>query len=401
MTDDTRASFNTIRTDHTGGLIRPQWLRDLYDRYYEGAVSLEEVRAGQDVAVREVIARQEDLGFAVVNDGEFRRIGGFQESFGGAVTGFDALPPDVHRSLQAVPSSRREARPASGRIETGLPAPRGQGRAIVNRLPVKERLKLVKNIILDEYRLASAVSSNPVKVTLIGPDRISQRFEHESSHDVYTDMDEFMEDVIAIERQMIAEVVAAGCRYVQIDEPGYTAYVDQPLLAQMRARGEDPLANLQRSIRADNAVIAGFPGVTFGVHICRGGSGGRGGAGPHREGSYDSIAERVFSQLNFDRYLLEYDSEAAGTFEAIRFFPKGKTAVLGLLSNNGQVVESADYLKRRLEEASQFLPLAQLAICPRCGMRDVTEEVQWAKLAMIQKVAHETWANDVAAQVPQ
>jgi 5-methyltetrahydropteroyltriglutamate--homocysteine methyltransferase len=298
------------------------------------------------------------------------------------------------RRASAGPSLlQRERRSESGRIETGLPAERGQGRAIVNRLPVKERLKLVKNVILEEYRLASAMSTKPVKVTLIGADRISQRFTHESSLDVYADMDEFMADVIAIEREMIAEVVAAGCRYVQLDEPGYTAYVDQPLLAQMRARGEDPARNLQRSIDADNAIIAGFPGVTFGVHVCRGGSGGRGGAGPHREGSYDEIAERLFSQLDFDRFLLEYDSAAAGTFEAIRFFPRDKTVVLGLVSNNGDEVESEDYLKRRLDEASHYLPLEQLAICPRCGMRELTEYTQWAKFAVIHDVARQTWGE--------
>jgi 5-methyltetrahydropteroyltriglutamate--homocysteine methyltransferase len=192
---------------------------------------------------------------------------------------------------------------------------------------------------------------------------------------------------------MIAEVVTAGCRYVQIDEPGFTAYVDPPLLAQMRARGENPIENLERSIRADNSIMAGFPGVTFGVHICRGGSGGRGGAGAHREGSYDAIAERLFTQLACDRLLLEYDSEAAGSFDAIRFVPQEKTAVLGLVSNNGQAVESADYLMRRVEEASQFLPIEQLALCPRCGLRSLDEDVQWAKLEVIQQVAGQVWGN--------
>jgi 5-methyltetrahydropteroyltriglutamate--homocysteine methyltransferase len=204
-------------------------------------------------------------------------------------------------------------------------------------------------------------------------------------------MDAFMDDVVAIERQMIAEVVAAGCRYVQIDEPGFTAYVDPPILAQMRARGEDPMANLERSIRADNAIIAGFPGVTFGVHICRGGSGGRGGAGAHREGTYDAVAEPLFGQLACDRFLLEYDSDAAGTFDAIRFIPKDKMAVLGLLSNHGPEIETADYLKRRLDEASQFLPLDQVALCPRCGMRGAGEAAQWAKFEVMQEVAHEIW----------
>jgi methionine synthase II (cobalamin-independent) len=384
------SDLKTIRTDHAGALRRPEWLNDLYERAGEGNASPDEVSAGQERAVREVIEKQEALGMPVVTDGEFCRIGGFQESFGGAVSGFDA-EPYVYRRRAGQATASASARPGESpkRIETGLSGP---GTAIYNRLPVKERLLLVRNLIAEEYVRASAVASVPVKVTLIGPDRISQRFEYENSRDVYPGMDAFLEDVIAIERQMISEAVAAGCRYIQIDEPGYTAYVDPPLLQQMRERGEDPSANLERSIRADNAVIAGFPGVTFGVHICRGNSGGRGGAGWHREGSYDGIAEELFSQLKFDRFLLEYDSEQAGSFEALRYFPKGRVAVLGLLSNHGEV-ETPEYLHKRLEEALRFIDLDQVALCPRCGFGSADEETQWGKFAVMQRVAAEVWSS--------
>jgi 5-methyltetrahydropteroyltriglutamate--homocysteine methyltransferase len=380
--------LDRVRTDHTGALRRPEWLNDLYLRLGEGEASQDEVREGQLRAVGEVIARQEALGLPVVTDGEFCRIGGFQESFGGAVSGFDALPYVYRRRAeQATASAGAQAGETPRRIETGLSGP---GTAIYNRLPVKERLTLTRNLIAEEYRRASAIAKAPVKVTLIGPDRISQRFEYENSRHVYRDMDAFLEDVIAIERQMIAEAVAAGCRYVQIDEPGYTAYVDPPLLAQMRERGEDPMVNLERSIRADNAIIADFPGVTFGVHICRGNSGGRGGAGWHREGTYDEIAERLFAGLKFDRFLLEYDSEQAGTFEALRYFPKDRVAVLGLISNHGEV-ETAEYLRRRLEEASRYVSLDQVALCPRCAFGSADEAVQWGKFAVMQEAAGEVW----------
>jgi 5-methyltetrahydropteroyltriglutamate--homocysteine methyltransferase len=395
MAAPSRSSLNAVRTDHTGGLHHPAGLEALYRRLAEGSVSQEELHAGQDRAVREVIARQEAIGLPVVNDGEFRRLLGFQDSFGGAVSGFDALPYGSQQAVsQAATDSARlrgEGSTASHRIETGLAAAAGQGRAIYNRLPVNKRLELVNNLILDEYERASAVATKPVKVTLIGPDRISQRFAYEQSRDVYPDMDAFLADVIAIQRRMIAGVVAAGCRYVQIDEPGFTAYVDPPLLGQMRSRGEDPMANLERSIAADNAIIADFPEVTFAVHICRGGGGGRGGPGAHREGSYDAIAERIFGGLDFDRFLLEYDTEAAGSFDAIRFIRPGKVAVLGLASNNGNEVEQPDYLKRRIDEASAFLPLEQLAVCPRCGLRNLDEDVQWAKLETLQRVAEDVW----------
>jgi 5-methyltetrahydropteroyltriglutamate--homocysteine methyltransferase len=149
---------------------------------------------------------------------------------------------------------------------------------------------------------------------------------------------------------------------------------------------------MTRSIKADNALIAGFPDVTFAVHICRGNSGGRGGPGWHREGTYDAIAEQLFSELNFDRFLLEYDSEAAGSFDALRFMPSDKVAVMGLVSNHGEV-EPAAYLEELLDEVSRILPLDQLALCPRCGMGSAqNEEQQWGKLRVIQEVAEEVWA---------
>jgi 5-methyltetrahydropteroyltriglutamate--homocysteine methyltransferase len=382
--------FHTVRSDHTGALRMPDWLRDQYVEHYDGRIDDAALRESQTRGVAEVIRRQEEIGLPVVTDGEFLRFAGFQQSFGGAVSGFDAQPyVPRRRSRSELPGVAVADPAAPHRIETGVSGP---GTAIYNRLPVKHRLRLEHNLLADEYALASGVASHPVKLTLTGPDRISQRFEYETSRQVYADMDAFLADVVDIERSMIAEVVAAGCRYIQIDEPGYTAYVDPPLLERMRARGEDPRQNITRSIKADNALIADFPDVTFAVHICRGNSGGRGGPGWHREGTYDAIAEQLFSELNFDRFLLEYDSEAAGTFDALRFMPSNKVAVMGLVSNHGEV-ESAAYLKQRLDDAAQILPLEQLALCPRCGMGAArNEEQQWGKLRVIQEVAEEVWA---------
>ena len=273
--------FHSVRSDHTGALRTPDWLRDLYVEHHAGNVDAAELRTGQVRAVGEVLRRQEQIGLPVVTDGELLRFAGFQQSFGGAVEGFDALPYVPRRRAASSSNSGGQQQTAIAsphRVESGVSGP---GTAIYNRLPVKHRLKLVRNLLAEEYALSSSLATHPVKLTLIGPDRISQRFEYESSRDVYADMDAFLADVIDIERQMIAEVVAAGCRYIQIDEPGYTAYVDPPLVERMHARGEDPRENMQRSIRADNAVIADFPDVTFAVHICRGNGGGRGGPGWH------------------------------------------------------------------------------------------------------------------------
>jgi 5-methyltetrahydropteroyltriglutamate--homocysteine methyltransferase len=385
------ASLKRIRVDHVGSLPRPAWLREIQARYEEGKVSAEELEAEQRRAIGAVLAKQQEIGLPVVTDGEFTRHN-FQESFGGAVSGFDAPParyaqPALQEPVVAAPAAGGEALPTV-RAPSGMSEP---GPAIVHRRPVVERLRLARNIILEEYQRAASICRTPVKVTLTGPDRISQRFAYEDSSDVYRDMDEFLADVVAIERQMIAETVAAGCRYILIDEPGYTAYVDGPSLEMMRARGEDPDQNLTRSIAADNALTRGFDGVTFAIHICRGAGGGRGGTWFHREGSYDAIAERLYSGLEYDRFLLEYDSDAAGGFESLRYMPAGKLAVLGLVSNHGDV-ETKDYLKRRLDEASAFVNLDHAALCPRCGFAGARDEEKvWGKLALIREVAAEVW----------
>jgi 5-methyltetrahydropteroyltriglutamate--homocysteine methyltransferase len=215
-------------------------------------------------------------------------------------------------------------------------------------------------------------------------------------------MDAFMADVVAIIRQIIAGLVEAGCRYIQIDAPGYTAYVDKVSLDRMRSRGEDPDKNMARSIAADNAVIAGFDGVTFGIHLCKGNprtiDPATGNVMPqwHREGHYDAIAERLFSQLKHDRILLEYDDERSGSFAPLRYVPRGKIAVLGLVTTKRADLESLDLLRRRLGEATQHLPADQLALSPQCGFGgldsiSIPEEDQWRKFERILETSRLVW----------
>ncbi|MPZ21749.1 MAG: hypothetical protein GEV06_28260 [Luteitalea sp.] len=241
-----------------------------------------------------------------------------------------------------------------------------------------------------------------MKVTLLSPDRICQRFAWEKSKAVYPDMDAFVADVVAIEREMITQLVEAGCRYIQIDAPSYTAYVDQVSLDRMHANGEDPAENLARSIRADNAVIQGFDGVTFGIHLCKGNprtidpETGKVVPQWHREGHYDVIAEQVFGGLNHDRILLEYDDERSGSFEPLRFVPKGKIAVLGLVTTKRSDLEPLDTLRKRLDEATRYLPLDQLALSPQCGFGGLAhvvmpEDDMWRKFERIVETARLTW----------
>jgi 5-methyltetrahydropteroyltriglutamate--homocysteine methyltransferase len=237
------------------------------------------------------------------------------------------------------------------------------------------------------------MTRKPVKVSLIGPDRIQQRFDFQNSRQIYGSVEAFLDDVVAIQRRMIQELAKAGCRYVHIDEPGYTAYVDEPSMEAMKKRGEDPMENFTRSLKANARLVQGFPGVTFGIHLCRGNQRSMW----HREGSYDAIAERLFNELPYQRFLLEYDSPRAGSFAPLRFVPKDKVVVLGLVSTKVARLESIDELARRVEEAAKFIPLERLAISPQCGFGSdvvgnlVSEDDQRRKLERVVEVARRVW----------
>jgi 5-methyltetrahydropteroyltriglutamate--homocysteine methyltransferase len=382
-----------LRIDHIGSLVRPAKLKEAFALYDRGHLSREQLGLTQEDAIREVIVGQEAHGFPVVTDGEFRRHS-FQESFSEAVSGFD-VPKNIgvyyeQRQLNQNPLERAE----QNFDETGP--------AIVTRRPAVERLKLLRNIPLEEFRFAQSVAKKPVKVTLIGPDRVAQRFKWEASMDVYKGLDDFVEHIVAIQRQMISELVEADCKYIQIDAPGYTAYVDRVSLDRMRSRGENPERNLQRSIDADNAVIDGFPGVTFGIHVCRGNARtidpktGKLVPQWHREGHYDAIAERLFTSLKHHRLLLEYDSDRAGSFEPLRMVPKDKIVVLGLVTTKSSDLEPIDELKRRIDQASRYIPLEQLALSPQCGFGGIdskmmSEDEMWRKLDRIVETAAQIW----------
>jgi 5-methyltetrahydropteroyltriglutamate--homocysteine methyltransferase len=374
-----------IRTDVVGSLLRPVAAREARVAFDEGKLSSEALRAIEDDAVRDAVRLQEDLGLDVVTDGEMRRLN-FQDSFGASVIGYD-----TERSTLKVYEQRIEGAAPGRRWD--IPTMSHAGTAVAHRRPAKSRLTLQHNVPLDEYLFVREIAERPAKVSLIGPDRISQRFEYESSTSVYRDMDAFLADVVAIERQIVTSLVDAGCRYVHIDAPGFTAYVDEPSLQQMRARGEDPERNLDRSLKAEAAVIADYPGIVFGIHLCRGNQRSMW----HREGTYDAIAERLFNELPHQRFLLEYDSPRAGSFAPLRFVPKGRVVVLGLVSSKVPELESTDALKRRIDEASRFVPLEQLAISPQCGFASdvignlLSPDDQKRKLERVVAVARQVW----------
>ncbi len=394
---DESSSLAALRIDQVGGLVGPADLREATRRFEAGEIGADALRAAEDAAIEAVLRRQEEIGLPILSDGELRRKN-FQESFALAVSGYDtgadAVTGAAYRqgSINRAPSARAEQ-------DFGAAGP-----PVFTRRPVVEPLRLIRNVALEEYAFSSRHAATPVKVALMSPDRISQRYAWEDSLDVYPDMDAFVADVVAIGREMIQQLIDAGCRYIQIDAPGYTAYVDEVSLERMRARGEDPEENLARSIRADNAMVEGFDGVTFGLHICKGNARtldpatGRVVRQWHREGAYDAIAERLFSELTHDRLLLEYDDERSGGFEPLRFVRKGTVAVLGLVSTKTHEAEAAAALKARIAEAERHLPLDQLALSPQCGFGgmdpihpQISEEEQWRKFDRIVETARDVW----------
>jgi 5-methyltetrahydropteroyltriglutamate--homocysteine methyltransferase len=361
-----------LRVDQVGSLLRPANLKTLYHEVDQGLAKEAELAAATRRAVAGVIEEQEGRGIRPIVDGEFWRRG-FQETFGNSVDGYAPRSAEVDQS----------AGPA-GQISEAV---------YVRRQPVSSRLTLSGNVLLDEYLADRELTDQPLKVTLTGPERLTQRFDLEHSGSTYDGFEDFMADVVRIEREMIGQVIEAGCPYVQIDEPAYTAYVDPTSLEWMKERHWDPAGGLERAIAADNALIHGFDGVTFGLHICRGNAGGHW----HREGAYDAIAEQLFDGLEYRRLLLEYDTERAGGFEPLRFVRKGTVAVLGLVSTKTGVLEDREVLLSRIEEASKFLPVEQIALSPQCGFASgltgnpLTEDEQWRKLELVRDVAAEVW----------
>jgi 5-methyltetrahydropteroyltriglutamate--homocysteine methyltransferase len=379
-----RTELLGLRVDQVGSLLRPAALIDAFLSCAKGDITRSALDMLVEQAVRDVVAKQQAIGFPVVTDGEYGRIN-WHVSFS-QIEGW-ALDEASWRSFLANPAMRHEHERAN---TLG-------GDAVQSyRTPATARLRLLSNFPLREYRRVAGLTSAPAKAMLMGPDRVSQMCDVPASKPVYDSADAFLADVVAVQSRMVGELVEAGCPYLQLDEPSYTGYVDRATLERMRARGEDPMANLRRAIAASNAVIAGHAGkAVFGIHICRGNRASMW----HREGTYDGIAEELFSTLRFDRLLLEYDTARAGGFEPLRFVPKGKTVVLGLVTSKTGALESRDELKRRIDEASKFVDIDQLCLSPQCGFASteegniLAEEEQWAKLRMIVELADEIWGR--------
>lgn len=374
--------LRTCRTDQVGSLLRPAELIDAFLAHGRGELPADDLKAKQDEAIRRVIAEQERHGLPILSDGEYRRLN-WQVSFW-QIEGWEQWSGSWAATL-ANPSLRGEHEQANTKADNAV---------VTYGVPATGKLRLIDSFPLQEWKFASSCTDRPVKAMIMGPDRVAQMCHIEESAPHYHSRQEFLDDVVAIHHQMVTGLVDAGCPYVQLDEPSYTGYVDPDSLDHMAARGQDPLANLNAAIDASNGAIDGLAGrAVFGLHICRGNRASMW----HREGHYDAIAETVFGRLRFDRLLLEYDTERAGGFEPLRYVPKDTMVVLGLVTTKTGHVETVDGLLARIEEATKFIDVNQLAISPQCGFasgisgNDLTHDEQWQKLDVIQQVAEQVW----------
>jgi 5-methyltetrahydropteroyltriglutamate--homocysteine methyltransferase len=361
------------RADHIGSLLRPAELLQARNTNSDTA----QLRALEDKHILRVIERQKDLGFKIFTDGELRR-GNFMSDFNDAVEGIDEGVA-VARTWQTGtgPSSRPSMVPGT----------------------VVGKIKQTRRLTGHEFAFVKQHSPGDVKVTLPTVNQFPAIYYKKGISDkVYPTYCDFLQDIVPIIKAEIAALVSEGAQYVQIDAPRYSYYIDPKWRSYVKTEMDvDPDQALDEAIRTDNACLEGAkrPGTILAIHLCRGNNRSQW----YAEGGYDAIAEKLFGRLNVDAFLLEYESERAGTFEPLRFVPRGKTVVLGLVSSKLAELESEDQLARRIEEASKYVPLENLAISPQCGFAStmegnlLTEDQQWQKLKLVIDTARRVWGT--------
>jgi 5-methyltetrahydropteroyltriglutamate--homocysteine methyltransferase len=369
--------MRTYRADHVGSLLRP---KELLDARRDPDVTHQQLAAIEDRHILEVLDRQKKIGLKIFTDGELRRTG-FMSDFYESVDGLDR-DVELDRAWKGAPTGVGAAR--------GVGAPGG---AVVGKL------RQTKRLTKDEVDFLKRHAPGDIKMTLPTANQFPAiAYKKGISERAYPTYSEFLWDIVPIMRSEIQALVSEGVKYIQIDAPRYTYYIDPKWRRHVQEEmGVDPEKALDEAIRVDNACLEGLAreGVTLAIHLCRGNNRSQW----YAEGGYDPIAERLFNQLNVDLFLLEYESERAGTFEALRFVPKSKSVVLGLVSSKIAQLETEDHLLRRIDEASRYVPLENLALSPQCGFAStmegnlLTEEEQWRKLQLVVETAQKVWKD--------
>jgi 5-methyltetrahydropteroyltriglutamate--homocysteine methyltransferase len=361
-----------FRADHVGSLLRPVPLREARAAHAAGTVSAEALREVEDRFIRDVIDQQKAVGLKAVTDGEYRR----------AFWHFDFLAKlggvEMYESDQ------------------GIQFKGGQTKAY--GLKVTDRIHYAGHPFVRDFGFVRDNAQGAVpKITIPSPSVLHFRGGRRAvdTH-TYPEMDGFFADLGAAYHDAVQDFAKAGCRYLQLDEVNIAYLCDPEQIAGLKARGEETEGLLQKYAALINRAIDGRPSdMTVSMHLCRGNF-----RSMHiAAGGYDPVAEVLFNGINVDAYFMEYDDERSGTFAPLRFLPKGKTVVLGLVTSKRGDLETKDLLKRRIEEAAKYAPLDQLAISPQCGFASTEEgntltvEEQWAKLRRCVEVAEEVWGS--------
>jgi 5-methyltetrahydropteroyltriglutamate--homocysteine methyltransferase len=364
-----------FRADHVGSLLRPPALLKARADRAAGTITADELRVAEDDAIRDVVKMQSDVGLQSATDGEFRRT---------------SWHMDFIYSLGGIGQS-------DGRIRVRMHNEEGDVEFTSPALQVNAPIRLNEPIFGNDYMfLRSAVpSSVTAKLTIPSPSMVHYRGGPAAIDPaVYPDIDEFWSDLSAAYADQIKAMAALGCQYLQLDDTSLAYLNDPAQRAELTERGDDAEHQHLRYIQQINAALAGRPeGLRVTTHMCRGNFRSSWAA----SGSYDFVAEALFSTLAVDGFFLEYDDERSGGFEPLRFVPPGKMVVLGLVTTKRGQLESKDTLKRRIDEASQHVPLEQLCLSPQCGFSSTVEgnvlsyDEQVAKLALIVETAAEVW----------
>lgn len=359
------------RSEHIGSLLRPQELLEARAASAAGTLPEEKLRETEDRFIGDALQRQRDIGLDILTDGEFRR-GSWLTDMADAVEGF-----------------------VSDRVVLDWKGP-GGGAEASSANAVGARLRKHRNLTAYEMPLLLQEARGPFKITLPAPSNFMvASFKPGLSDRFYPSRSALLHDLVAIVREEIQWLVAQGAAYVQLDAPFYSHYLDPEHREQILAADRDPDRELADGIAADNAALEGVSRekVTLAMHVCRGNSRSRW----FTEGGYDLIAEKLFGSLDVDRFLLEYDTERSGSFEALRRMPRGRHVVLGLVTTKEPRLESKDDLRRRIDQAAKFVPIENLAVSPQCGFASVaagnllSADDQWRKLDLVVEVARKVW----------
>jgi 5-methyltetrahydropteroyltriglutamate--homocysteine methyltransferase len=362
------ALLTGVHSEVIGSLLRPAHLVDARDRLGRQEIAGDEFKRIEDAAVVDAIRLQEAAGIDVITDGEQRRYA----FYGHLIESFDGFDREGGWAIPFRDESGEEL--------------------ILRRPVVVERLRWRRSMCAEEWTFVRAATKRPAKVTMLSAQQAAAYYDPEKSRGAYASRDAYLADIVDVSRREVQELVRLGCTYIQIDGPQYGALLDAKMREGYRQRGSDPEELIDRCIEMDNAIIEGHPGVTFGLHICRGNNQSK----FYAEGDYEPIA-RIFGRTLFNRFLLEYDDARSGGFEPLKHLPEDRVVVLGLVTTKKPALESHDELHARIREASRYVPLERLGLSPQCGFAStiqgnrITPEQQRQKLELVTQVAASIW----------